>query len=64
MLHENEISDKEFFSKCQEIRRKLQIWLPVLKKSSTVEFILFSVSKFHRKKNQQFHWFFIIISLY
>ena len=36
-------SSKDFFSKCDQIRRKLQIWSHVLKKSLTENFIFCAV---------------------
>ena len=38
-------SIKDFFSACDQIRKKLQIWLHLLKKSLIESFILGAVSK-------------------
>ena len=40
-------SMKAFFSKCDQIRRKLRIWLHLLKKSYMENFIFCAVGKFH-----------------
>ena len=40
-------SMKAFFNKCDQIRRKLRIWLHLLKKSCMENFIFCAVSKFH-----------------
>ena len=37
------ISIKDFFIKCDQIRRKLRIWSHLLKKSSTENFIFCAV---------------------
>ena len=39
----NELSIKNFFSKCDQIRRKLRIWSHLLKKSSVENFIFCAV---------------------
>ena len=38
-------SIKDFFSKCDQIRRKLRIWLHLLKKSLIEDFIFCAVFK-------------------
>ena len=40
---ENEVFVKEFFSKCDQIRRKLRIWLHLLKKTLMKNLVLFCV---------------------
>ena len=42
-------SIKDFFSKCDQIHRKLRIWLHLLKKSLMENFIFCAVSCDHRK---------------
>ena len=49
------LSIKHFFSKCEHLRRKLQIWLHLLKKSLMENFVLFcsagtNVRGFHHCK--------------
>ena len=38
------LSIKDFFSKCEQIRRKLQIWSHLLKKSLMKNFIFYTVN--------------------
>ena len=44
-------SIKDFFSKCDQIRRKLRIWSHLLKKSLMENFIFCAVVM-----DQNFHW--------
>ena len=41
--HTKKFSIKDFFSKCDQIRRKLQIWSHLLKKSLTENFMFCAV---------------------
>ena len=43
-------SIKDFFSKCDQIRRKLGIWSYLLKKPLTENFIFRAVEAFYRSK--------------
>ena len=44
-LHKKmKFSIKYFFSKCDQVRRKLRIWSHLLKKSSTENFIFYAMS--------------------
>ena len=42
-------SIKDFFSKCDQIRRKLQIWSHLLKKSLMVNFIFCAVRQVEKE---------------
>ena len=58
-LHKKiKFSIKDFFSKCDQIRKKLQIWLHLLKKSLMENFIFYAVSKIKnvKKLNVWGHW--------
>ena len=43
-LHKNKFFMKDFFNKCDQIRRKLRIWSPLVKKSLMENFIFFAVT--------------------
>ena len=46
-VQKNEVSVKDFFSKCDQIRRKLRIWSHLLKKSLMENFIFCAVLGYH-----------------
>ena len=49
-------SIKDFFSKCDQIRRKLQIWSHLLKKSLIENVIICAVSDMHMDKQVGICW--------
>ena len=49
-------SMKDFFSKCDQIRRTMRIWSHLLKKSLTDNFIFYAGTNFKRSSSSMFNW--------
>ena len=61
----NEVSIKDFFSKCDQIRRKLQIWSHLLKKSLMKNFIFCEVTSiFNEMSKHEDYRFRITVSVW